>query len=79
MEECYYCECGCPTFDFYGCFVRCSACRNEFKHTGSKGKREYWMRRCNLETFEYHNWEHVSDTAFKEPESNHRVEQEMVK
>ena len=74
MDKFYYCECGCPTFVFFGCFVRCDACQNEFKHTVPKGRREYWLRRFNLETHEYSNWEHVTDDCFKEPEVNPQLE-----
>jgi len=74
MDEFYYCECGCPTFTFFGCFVRCDACSNEFKHTGPKGRREFWMRRFNLETHEYANWEHVNSDVFKEAGVNPQVE-----
>ena len=75
MDEYYICECGVANFLWFGTFVRCGACYNEYKHTGPKGRREYWLRRFNLETHEYHNWEHISSNAFKEPDSNPQIEE----
>ncbi len=68
MEESYQCECGCELFWFFGCFVRCSKCFNEYKHTGPKGRREYWLRRFNHAEHEYSNWVHIDDISLKESE-----------
>jgi hypothetical protein len=58
MDESFTCECGKNTFWWFGSFLRCYHCHNEFKQSGPKGRREFWMRRFNKE-------EHVYDKNWK--------------
>lgn len=56
MDESIVCECGNDRFWWFGEFLRCPKCHNEFKG----GRNELWMRRFNLETKSYgENWEHL--------------------
>ena len=62
MEESIKCECGNTKFWYFGKFVRCPNCLNEFKSTGNfdgfDDKNELWMRRFNHEEHKYNpNWE----------------------
>jgi len=61
MDESIECECGETRFWWFGDFLRCPKCHNEFKQTGPKGRRELWLRRFNRELKCYgKNWEHIS-------------------
>lgn len=64
MSEGLKCECGSDTFSYFGTFVRCPSCLNEYKRVGWHGGTvEYWMRRYNLEKERYDiNWEHAPFT-----------------
>ena len=60
MEESITCECGSNKFWWFGEYLRCPKCHNEFKQTGPKRQRELWFRRFNKEENRYeNNWEHV--------------------
>lgn len=59
MDESIKCECGNDKFWWFGEFLRCPICFNEYKRTGN-GK-EYWLRRFNKEENYYNeNWEHFN-------------------
>ena len=70
MDKSFKCECGNEDFWYFGKFVRCPKCLNEYKcesiyHAPSYRLQssgftttEYWMRRFNKETNQYDkNWE----------------------
>lgn len=60
MEESIKCECGNNKLWWFGDYLRCPECHNEFKMTGWELHHEFWFRRFNLETHQYaDNWEHV--------------------
>ena len=62
------CECGETVFWWFGYFLRCPVCLNEYKDTCFKVRkgvqiRELWVRRFNKETKTYDkNWEHYLPT-----------------
>jgi len=59
MDKSISCECGKDHFWFFGAFVRCSNCLNEFKY--KPRLKELWMRRWNMEEKRYSkNWEKPS-------------------
>jgi len=59
MDKGIICECGNEKFWFFGSYVRCVKCLNEFKDTTIYSDGIFvWMRRYNKETNSYHrNWE----------------------
>lgn len=58
MDESIKCECGNNKFWYFGDFVRCPKCWNEYKYMPI-AQGEYWLRRFNKELQEYDkNWEH---------------------
>lgn len=66
MEESFKCECGEHIkFAYFGTFVRCMNCHNEYKFISNRdsSKNEHWMRRFNKEEHYYpENWEHLPTT-----------------
>ena len=59
MTASIVCECGNTKFWFFGHFVRCPKCFNEYKETPLK---EILLRRLNMETDQYENdWEHWTE------------------
>lgn len=62
MDESIKCECGETTFWWFGEYLRCPSCYNEYKQTGhgdSDCVVETWLRRFNNELKAYpENWEH---------------------
>ena len=63
MDESFICECGNHiNFAYFGQFVRCMKCYNEYKFITKKdiSKNEHWMRRFNNEdNFYPENWEQI--------------------
>jgi len=65
MDESIKCECGETTFWYFGEYVRCLNCFNEYKQTktGREKLKELWLRRFNRENSYYSNWEHYDPRA----------------
>ena len=66
MDESFICECGEHTrFAYFGVFVRCMSCYNEYKFVSKRdsSKNEHWMRRFNGDGNYYpKNWEQLPTT-----------------
>ncbi len=60
MDKNIKCECGEDSFWYFGEYVRCRSCFNEYKHTTTKEIKELWLRRFDKENSRFGNWEHYS-------------------
>lgn len=72
MDESIKCECGNDKFWWFGDYLRCPKCHNEYKKDGI----EYWLRRFNKEENHYsEHWEHSHSGPVAESWSDHMERQ----
>lgn len=69
MDESMKCECGNDTFWYFGTFVRCPKCYQEYKRTETVVRSvevEHWTRRWSVDGENAHgNWEHSNAEQLK--------------